>query len=53
VHFNKTIHRDLKPANVMRKMGGKIVIVDFGLSKSDSNAGATMAGEVLNFRTEL
>jgi len=34
----------LKPANVMRKTGGKIVIVDFGLSKSDSNGSATMAG---------
>jgi len=44
VHANKTIHRDLKPANVMRKTGGKIVIVDFGLSKSDSNGSATMAG---------
>ncbi|KAJ1484254.1 kinase-like domain-containing protein, partial [Baffinella frigidus] len=28
----------------MRKTGGKIVIVDFGLSKSDSNGSATMAG---------
>jgi len=31
VHANKTVHRDLKPANIMRKNGGLIVIVDFGI----------------------
>lgn len=37
VHAQGILHRDLKPANLMRKKNGRIVIVDFGLSKSYSN----------------
>ena len=46
VHAQGILHRDLKPANLMRKKNGRIVIVDFGLSKADSNitASLSMAG---------
>ena len=37
VHAQDILHRDLKPANIMRKKDGRIVIVDFGLSKSTTN----------------
>ena len=44
VHAQGIVHRDLKPANLMRrKRGGRIVIVDFGLSKSSTNDTAAAA----------
>ena len=43
VHAHGILHRDLKPANLMRKKNGRIVIVDFGLSKADSNVTATLS----------
>ena len=39
VHAKGIMHRDLKPANLMRKTDGRIVIVDFGLSKAQTSKG--------------
>ncbi|MCA9079050.1 MAG: protein kinase [Planctomycetaceae bacterium] len=46
-HAQRTIHRDLKPANVIINADGVPVIVDFGLSVSDSQrAVGTQLGEI-------
>jgi serine/threonine protein kinase len=34
VHKNNIMHRDLKPENILINSAGRIMITDFGLSKS-------------------
>ena len=41
-HEAGVVHRDLKPENVMIDADGHAVIMDFGISRSESTAGATM-----------
>ena len=39
IHSRGVVHRDLKPANVMiRRAGGRAVLIDFGLADSDDYA---------------
>jgi len=46
-HSQRTVHRDLKQANVIMSGAGKPVIVDFGLSLSDTQrAIGTRLGEI-------
>jgi serine/threonine protein kinase len=33
IHDRKVIHRDIKPANIMRRLDGKLVLIDFGVAK--------------------
>ena len=41
-HEAGVVHRDLKPENVMIDADEQAVIMDFGISRSESTAGATM-----------
>jgi serine/threonine-protein kinase len=36
VHQQGVIHRDIKPSNIIRRQGGKIVLIDFGAVKQIS-----------------
>lgn len=33
IHERGVIHRDLKPENIMRRQDGKLILIDFGVSK--------------------
>jgi tetratricopeptide (TPR) repeat protein len=46
-HDAGVVHRDLKPANVMIDAEDQAVIMDFGISRSVSGGGATVAGAVI------
>jgi tetratricopeptide (TPR) repeat protein/TolB-like protein len=46
-HEAGVVHRDLKPANVMIDADDQAVIMDFGIARSVSGGGATMAGAVV------
>jgi serine/threonine protein kinase len=48
VHESGLLHRDIKTKNVMRERGGRIVLMDFGLSQDMARASLTdsSAGEV-------
>ncbi len=39
VHAAGLLHRDIKAANVMREEGGRILLMDFGLSHGPDAAG--------------
>ena len=42
VHDQGVAHRDVKPDNIMRKHDGRLILVDFGLSKASRAPGATV-----------
>jgi serine/threonine protein kinase len=41
------VHRDIKPANLMIDSRGMLWVTDFGLSRSATDAGLTMTGDVI------
>ena len=47
VHENNVIHRDIKPENIIRRQDGKIVLVDFGASKSTKHRNISVTGTVI------
>lgn len=44
VHRAGLLHRDIKAENVMREQGGRILLMDFGLSAAQRNLGNQLAG---------
>jgi tetratricopeptide (TPR) repeat protein len=45
-HEQGVIHRDLKPGNIMREASGRVVVMDFGLARSDDTR-MTQTGQLL------
>ena len=43
-HAEGVIHRDLKPGNLMRDPQGRIVVMDFGLARTEGSDGMTQTG---------
>jgi serine/threonine protein kinase/tetratricopeptide (TPR) repeat protein len=46
-HSVGVIHRDLKPQNIMRDKSGRILVMDFGLARSQESSGMTQTGALL------
>ncbi len=46
-HEEGIIHRDIKPANLILSHDGRIMIADFGLAKSTSDASVTQTGSLV------
>ena len=47
VHEKKVIHRDIKPENIIRDQDGKLVLIDFGVSKQLSGTVLSNQGTIV------
>ena len=47
VHSRGIVHRDLKPQNIMLRPSDEIVLIDFGLAKSDNSTRNTSTGALV------
>jgi len=43
-HTPPVIFRDLKPQNIMRRLDGRVVLIDFGIARAMTTAGGTAIG---------
>jgi serine/threonine protein kinase len=46
-HQQGVLHRDVKPANLLLDHAGKVWVTDFGLARTEADAGLTMTGDLV------
>jgi serine/threonine protein kinase/tetratricopeptide (TPR) repeat protein len=46
-HAEGVIHRDLKPSNIMIDRQGRVVVMDFGVARTETGDGKTQTGAVI------
>ncbi len=44
IHRAGLIHRDIKPENIMLTRAGRVVVMDFGLARQETEGGGTVSG---------
>ena len=44
IHKAGLIHRDIKPENIMLTRAGRVVVMDFGLARQDTEGGGSVSG---------
>ncbi len=44
IHKAGLIHRDIKPENIMLTRAGRVVVMDFGLARQETEGGGTVSG---------
>ena len=47
IHERQVIHRDIKPENIIRRIGGQLVLVDFGASKVVTGTALARTGTLI------
>jgi serine/threonine-protein kinase len=51
VHSCGLVHRDIKPSNIMLSVDSRVVLMDFGLVREESDSGLTRTGNVVGTPT--